>query len=195
MQKELEQLLRNDTAIVAKSYISFGNHIDPKTLKTKVITAIDGLYDTCDAVIVAFGTCQSLTNLADSVSIPIFQLDNEDCISILLTKHQYQKERSIEPGTFFMTPGWCQSYQVSLFKDLHIQEATKKRGIDEDYILRLLFKNYTRLLFIDTGIPNPQQYEVHAQALAQRLNLRYEKTQGTIKTLQSLINKAKNQDP
>ena len=104
---------------------------------------------------------------------------------------EMMQERLKEPGTFFMSPGWCQVDQHQLFRDFQIEKTALKHGLDEDTLLKLLFKNYTRLLFIDTGVPNPHRFEVRAQALAKRLNLRYEKRSGTLSTLQSLIYRAK----
>jgi hypothetical protein len=191
LRKEIETLLQDDPSITVIRYLEFGNHVHPKQLKQKVIDTIEEIKDHCDSIIVGFGVCQSLGDLPSCVDIPLVTLDNDDCISILLTKQRYKEELEKETGTYFMTPGWCDRPTDDMFKEFKIQDSALRRGKDPQYFIKLLFKNYKRLLFIDTGVTDKTKYEQTAREVAQMLGLKFEETNGCLTNLKDLLSRAK----
>ncbi len=192
MQRELEKIINDDPDIVIKKFIDFGNHTYPEKLRAKVVQTIEEIKDKCDIVLVGFGLCQSLRDLSKFVSVDILKPNNDDCISIMLTDERYRGELKKEVGTYFMTPGWCDQGLENLQKNLRINEVAKKRGLNSDFFLKLLFKNYTRVLYIDTGVGNNQEFERKAKEVAKKLKLKFEKTSGSSIILENLLKKAKD---
>jgi len=192
MRTELEQIIKDEPDVVAKRYIEFGSHVYPEKLRHEVAEAIEEIKNSCDVVIVGFGFCQSLRNLSQLVSAPILMAKNEDCISILLTADKYRQELKKEAGTYFMTPGWCEHGLDGVKRDLHVDEVAKQAGTDPDRLLQLLFKNYTRVLYVDTGTRNARECERMAEDVAKKLKVKFETTTGSLNTLKELFGNAKN---
>jgi len=192
MRAELEQVIKDEPDVVAKRYIKFGSHVYPEKLKHEVAEAIEEVKSSCDIVVVGFGFCQSLQNLSQLVSPPILMAKNEDCISILLTGDKYHQELKKEAGTYFMTPGWCEQGLEGIKRDLHVDDVAKQAGIDSDRLLHLLFRNYTRVLYVDTGTENARECEKVAEDVARMLKVKFETTTGSLNTLKDLFSKAKN---
>jgi hypothetical protein len=192
MQRELEKIINDDPDITVKKFIDFGKHTYPEKLKDKVVQTIEEIKDKCDIVLVGYGLCQSLKDLSKFVSVDILKPNNDDCISIMLTDERYRSELKKEAGTYFMTPGWCDQGLENFQKNLRINEVAKKRGLNSDFFLKLLFKNYTRVLYIDTGVGNSQEFERKAKEVAKKLKLKFEKTSGSLIIFENLLKNAKD---
>jgi hypothetical protein len=191
MRGELEEVIKDDPHVVVRKYLEFGNHSFPDMLQQEVVKTIEEIKDSCDVVLVGFGRCRGLENLPQLVDAPILMVGNEDCISILLTEDRYHKELKKEAGTYFMTPGWCEQGVVGIKKTLHVEEVAKEREMDSDHLLRMIFRGYTRVLYIDTGIKkdNGLDYEKNAKEMAEKLKVKFEKTSGSLDIIEDLFSR------
>jgi hypothetical protein len=64
----------------------------------------------------------------------------------------------------------------------------KKYGPEQaDRMMKLVFKNYTRLAFIDTGHYEQERYHEYARRTAERFDLRYEEIPGSTALIKKML--------
>ena len=165
--------------------LDFGLHTDPKSLKIALQNAIDSSAPNIETILLGYGLCsQAVVGLrSGSRTLIIPRVD--DCIAIFLgSAAEYQKQCHIVPGTYYLTKGWIESGDTPFSEyDIlvkHYGERTAKRIINQ------ILKNYTRLVFINTG-NNLKYYREHARSMAERFNLRYEEIQGSDAIIKKML--------
>ena len=105
------------------------------------------------------------------VKVPTVMLPGADCIDALLTTPEYNEEKAICAGTWFVSPGWAEAGVEGLIKELHLDTV---EGVDPQFFLDMLFDSYQRCLFIDTGIGNTEYYRGKSEEVANQLKLRHD---------------------
>jgi hypothetical protein len=165
--------------------LDFGLHTDPKSLKIALQNAINSSAPDIDTILLGYGLCsQAVVGLrSGSRTLIIPRVD--DCIAIFLgSAAEYQKQCHIVPGTYYLTKGWIESGDTPFSEyDIlvkHYGEQTAQRIINQ------ILKNYTRLVFINTG-NNLKYYREHARSMAERFKLRYEEIQGSDAIIQKML--------
>jgi hypothetical protein len=191
-ERALEALLEDEKDIVHKEYLEFGLHIHPEELKRVVLERIGLLEGKVDAVLLGYGICSSLKDIAGQVRVPTVQLNGDDCIGVLLTSEEYDRERKICAGTMYHTPYFSKMGREWFERRLREQMPDhEEAGIDVDWYLRTMFNGYQRVLFIDDGLGNMEEFEALSQQFARELDLRYERRCGTLETLKDGIARTK----
>ena len=188
-RRELEMILADDGDIAIKEYLEFGLHEFPEELKRTVADKVNSLQGKVDAVFLGYGYCQSLKGITSQLRVPAIMLEADDCVGVLLTSPEYEKERKKCAGTFYATPAFCEMGTEWFEKRLDQQLPREQRemlaaeGMDSMWFLRQLFDGYSRTLFIDTGIGNRDHYEALSIAFASKLNMRHECRCGTLEMI------------
>jgi hypothetical protein len=174
----IEEMLPFIPPRMSYEVLDFGLHTDPKSLKASLQNAIDSSAADIGTILLGYGLCsQAVVGLrSGSRTLVIPRVD--DCIAIFLgSAAEYQKQYRSVPGTYYLTKGWIESGDTPFSEyDILVRsygEQTAQR------ITNQILKNYTRLVFINTGNSKLEYYREHARSMAERFKLRYEEIQGS----------------
>jgi hypothetical protein len=183
-ERGLERLTKDDPDVVCKEYLEFGLHEYPEDLKKTVIKKVNALEGKVDAVLLGYGICNSLKDVTKDMKVPTVQLVGDDCIGVLITPAEYDRERKICAWTLYHTP-----YFALMGRDWFEKDMRKKLpnyeelGITLDWFLGKMFEGYARVLFIDDGLGEKERFLEPSKKFAAELNLRHESRDGTLSLL------------
>jgi hypothetical protein len=174
MKREIDNVLSKMEGITEVVYLEEGKHVYPDQLRVSVLEALNAMKDKVDVIFLGYGHCQSLKGIEDDFDIPVVHPDAEDCIAILLTPERYAEEITKEAGTWFMTPGWAEGGTKMISKAFNLDDFASKYG-DIEELTKELFANYTRGLYIDTGVGDDEYFIDKAKASCEMFKVRLEK--------------------
>ena len=190
LKREIEMLTKDDPDFVHREYLEFALHIDSAVLKQKVTEKVESLKGKVDAVFLGYAVCQSLKGIAKTLSVPTVMLDSDDCIGVLITPEEYEREKRVCTGTWFSSPGWAELGFEGAVKELHL-DVMKSEGYEPIYFLKMLFEGYKRSLYVDTGTGDKEAFVGRAKDFASALNLRHEERDCNMRELKKAIARAK----
>ncbi len=191
-ERGLEEIIKDDTDIVHKEYLEFGLHEYPEDLKRAVVEKVNALQGKVDAVLLGYGICNSLRDITARMSVPTVQLVGDDCIAVLITPDEYDRERKVCAGTMYHTPYFAKMNREWFLRKMRDQVPNyEELGIDPDWYLRKLFDGYSRVLFIDDGLTGIDEFKEISRQFASELSLRHECRGGTFQLLQDGLAKTK----
>ena len=169
MKPEIEFLTKDDPDFVVREYLEFALHEYPQDMKAKIIETVNKYEGQLDAVFLGYAICNSLEGVTKLLMVPTVMLNGVDCIDAILTTSEYEKEKKICTGTWFMTPGWAEAGITGLIKEFHLDSV---EGFEPGFFLDMLFESYQRCLFIDDGIGSEDHYRKKSEEVARGLKLR-----------------------
>jgi hypothetical protein len=191
-QRDLDYIVGNDPEIVHKEYMEFGLHEWPENLKRAVVDKVNSLEGEVDVVLLGYGICNSLKDITKNLRVPTVQLVGDDCIGVLLTQEEYDRERKKCAGTMYHTPYFAEMnrewFEKKLRKDLPNYEEL---GVSVDWFLEKMFDGYSRVLFIDDGLGDMERPLELSRRFAADLKLRHECRDGTLAMLKDGLEKTK----
>lgn len=173
MMDEVEAI-RPEQIVV--EYVEYALHRNPEKLRAELQKKIDGENEATVLVFV-YGLCsRGLDGLkAGSKTLVIPRV--HDCISLLLgSRQRYEEEFGADPGTYYLSKGW-----IDQQADPYMEYEENKAKYGEEnarWISDQLYRNYKRVVFIDTQLPDLEQYEEYSQRVADFLNCCYQKVSG-----------------
>ena len=179
LRKEFELLVADDPDIVHVEYLDFSLHADPKALKSTIEEKVKALEGKVDAVLLGYGMCKGLKNIEKHLTLPAVLLEGDDCVDILLPPDEYAKELKKCAGTWFAIPAIAVRHEEYINKTLNL-DSYHNEEYDADFILNMLFENYSRCLFIDTGVEGHKECKRKSIEFAESHNLRHETRCGSI---------------
>lgn len=182
----IEEMLPYLPEGISYEVLDFGLHLVPANLKSKLQEAIDASGEHFDTILLGYRLCSmALVGLrANQCTLVTPRVD--DCIAIFLGSHQsYLEQASKAPGTYYLTKGWIEVADTP-FDDYErlIAKYGKTRA---DQVIKTLLKNYTRLVYIDTGHADKQRYIDYARRTADQFNLRFEELPGSSSLILKLL--------
>ena len=157
---EPERLLFLDSAL----------HNVPEKMRTTLVEKINEMAEDVDAILLGYGTCQSLENIQDEVAIPLIHPRVDDCLCMMLGPDRYAAELEKQAGTWFMTPGWAEVGVEMVIKELGL-DRVEKMGKDPLEFAKMMFNHYKRVLLIDTGVGNQEKMMEKSQEFCSHFNL------------------------
>ena len=182
MMDEIEKMKPADMAV---EYVEYALHQTPDKLREELQKRIDE-EEEADTLVFVYGLCSNgLDGLrAGDKTLVIPRV--HDCISLLLgSRDLYSRTFEENPGTYFLSKGWIDQeadpYQEYLRYVERYGEETARWVIGECY------KNYTRVVFIDTGLPGMEEYEEHAKKVAAFLEAEYVRVEGDESYFEQLV--------
>jgi Protein of unknown function (DUF1638) len=182
----IEEMLPHLPPEVQTLTLDFGLHLRPDGLRKSLQEAIDATAGTADTIVLGYGLCsQAVVGLhATAATLVVPCVD--DCISIFLgSRTAYQQQARKAPGTYYLTKGWIEVGD-SPFEE-HKKLVVRYGQQRADRMSRLLFKNYTRLAFINTGQHDLERYRAYARENSEKFGLCYEEIEGSRALVQKMI--------
>jgi hypothetical protein len=189
LEKEIKTLAKDIPEVTHFEVMEWGLHVQPDRLLGAVTDRIRQMEERVDAVMLGYGRCQAMHRLPADFKVPIFRPEAEDCIGVLLGQEQYEKEIRQEAGTWFFSRGWTEMGMDFIFHELQVNRLAKK-GLDPLKIAHRMLKNFTRGLYIETGLEDDLRLWPKAQEISREFHLRLERTAGSFNLLRQTLEKA-----
>jgi len=166
--------------------LEFGLHNEPDKLKASLQNAINAVEPDVEIILLGYGLCsRSVTSLkSERCTLVIPKID--DCIGIFLgSLDEYNRQHSKEPGTLYFTKGWLEAHENPYDQ---MPDLVKKYGeAKARSYFKILIKNYTRMVFINTGNYKIDSYRERVIVSAKELNLRYEEINGSNALIKKML--------
>ena len=139
-----------------------------------------------DTIILGYGLCSMAVVGLKATNCTVVVPRVDDCIAIFLGSYAaYKKQAGQEPGTYYLTKGWIEVFDTPLAE---YERLVERYGPEQaDRMIKLMFKNYTRLAFIDTGHYEQDRYREFARHIAEHLGLRYEELSGSTALVKKML--------
>jgi hypothetical protein len=189
LEKEIKALMADNPEVARFEVLEWGLHVQPDRLLAAVTERIRGMEHEVRAVVLGYGRCQALDRLPADFQVPIFRPEAEDCIGVLLGQERYEQEIRKEAGTWFFSRGWTEMGMDFIFHELQINRLAEK-GIDPLRIAHRMLRDFTRGLYIETGLEDDEGLWPKALDISREFNLRLERTKGSLDLLQETISQA-----
>jgi hypothetical protein len=189
LEKEIEALVRDNPEVTRFEVLEWGLHVQPDKLLAAVTGQIREMENEVRAVVLGYGRCQALDRLPGDFKVPVFRPQAEDCIGVLLGQERYEQEIRREAGTWFFSRGWTEMGMDFIFHELQLNRLAEK-GIDPLRIAHRMLRDFTRGLYIETGLEDDQLLWPRAVEISQEFNLRLERISGRFDLLKQTINRA-----
>lgn len=184
MEREISQFMNGR---VRFKFFDYGLHHTPenmaKTLQIEIDQASEENYD---GIILGYGLCSNgivgIHSKKNRLIIPRIH----DCISLFLGSPELYKEQAKQhPGTYYLTPGWIEKGETPISKFSSYAQSYGEETAR--WILHEEMKNYTRIVFIDTGVNDSEPYRKIACQNADFLGISYEEMKGSPKLFKGLV--------
>ena len=188
LKEEIEFLTKDDPDFVHREYLEFALHENPEHMRDVIIEKVNSLKGKIDAVFLGYAICSSLENVTERFDVPAAMLPGADCIDALLGTEEYNREKKICAGTWFSSPGWANEGLNGLIKELHLDSM---EGYDPSFFFDIIFASYERVLFIDTGIGNEEEYRRKSEDFASELKLGHDCRKCGLGRIQETIDRTK----
>jgi hypothetical protein len=189
LEKEIEALVRDNPEVTRFEVLEWGLHVQPDKLLAAVTGQIREMENEVRAVVLGYGRCQALDRLPGDFKVPVFRPEAEDCIGVLLGQERYEQEIRREAGTWFFSRGWTELGMDFIFHELQLNRLAEK-GKDPLRIAHRMLRDFTRGLYIETGLEDDQLLWPRAVEISQEFNLRLERISGRFDLLKQTINRA-----
>lgn len=188
--------------LIEVTIVEQGLHdLGEKKMSSSLQVAIDSIdVEKYDAILLAYGLCNYGTRNLRS-SIPIVLPRAHDCITLLLgSNERYLEYFKANPGTYFRSVGWTERANSSLTnpgsttREMGMstyEEYVEKYGEENaQYLMEVLndhLRNYSRLAYIDTGIPNTDDQEQASRDWANEQGWAYTRLEGSTRLIAGLM--------
>ncbi len=174
----IEEMLPLMPPDLAYEVLDFGLHLVPANLKVRLQEAIDAACPEYDTLILGYGLCSLAVVGLKSRNCTIVIPRVDDCIACFLgSREAYNAEHQKEPGTYYLTKGWIEVSDTLL--DEYNRSVEKYGQERAERIMRVMLRNYKRLVYIDTGTENQAYYRRYARIVAEKFNLSFEEVKGS----------------
>jgi hypothetical protein len=174
----IEEMLPFMPSEMAYQVLDFGLHLSPGNLKNTLQEAIDASCADYQTILLGYGLCSMAVVGLQAKGCTLVVPRVDDCIAIFLGSRQaYTEQAKKEPGTYYLTKGWIEVADTPFDEfERMVEQYGQARA---ERIMKVMLKNYTRLVYIDTGQGDKESYVEGARQTAARFNLRFEEIRGS----------------
>ncbi|RPI83358.1 MAG: DUF1638 domain-containing protein [Chloroflexi bacterium] len=174
----IEEMLPFMPPEMSYEVLDFGLHLVPGNLKKKLQETVDASCSRFSTILLGYGLCSMALVGLQSRQCTLVTPRVDDCIAIFLGSRQsYLEQAKKAPGTYYLTKGWIEVADTPFGE---YERMINKYGKDKaDYLMDVMLKNYTRLVYIDTGHSDNQPYIDYAQKTAEQFKLKFEEIRGS----------------
>jgi hypothetical protein len=183
----IEEMLPLLSEAVDYETLDLGLHINPDELRKTIQAKIDASNNGKGAILLGYGLCSRAVVGLQSENCALVVPRVDDCISIFLgSREAYLKQMRTEPGTYYLTKGWIEAGD----NPFGLYDQTVERyGLGKaEWLIKRMLKNYTRLVFINTGQYEVDYYREYSKRMASRYDLRYEEISGSPTLVDKMVN-------
>lgn len=166
-------------------FVSMDFHLYPKKLKVELQNIIDRSTG-YNRIILAFGLCGGASNGLKVNDSTLIIPKVHDCISIFLCNGtkcvcDFKKEK----GTFYLSSGWMIT-EKSILSD-H-KKILEKYGEKKAFsILKRMYDEYKKVLFIKTGSSAEDEVIVQSKEIAKLLDVKHEIIKGKTDFIEKIV--------
>jgi len=182
-----DELLRFQTERTSFVFLEQSLHRVPQKMRPIIEEEIDRAdHQDWDYILLGYGLCSNGILGLRAQRHPIVIPRVHDCISFFLgSPERYLEEHKKEPGTYYLTRGWIEEGK----SPLGIYEEYCERQGEEiaQWAIKEEFKNYTRMVLVDTGLNICDAHRKHARENARFLGLRYEEMKGSLEFFEKMV--------
>ena len=153
-----------------------------------------------DAILLAYGLCNNGVR-GLRARVPLVVPRAHDCITLLMgSKEEYQRHFQENPGTYYLSVGWIERAKSNLSNP---QSTTRAMGMGsyEEYVekygeenacylmetLNNHLRNYSRVAYIDTGIPGTDYHKQTAEEWADEQGWEYSIVRGSTQLIAKMM--------
>lgn len=166
--------------------LEFGLHLRPEKLRARLQQAVDESGAAADTILVGYGLCSNAVVGLRSERCTLVVPKVHDCIALFLgSREAYLREARREPGTYYLTKGWIEAGGTPFSE--HAELAARYGEARARRMTRMALRNYTRLVFIETGSRVLDRYRGWARRAGEEFGLRYEEVRGEPSLLRKMI--------
>ena len=163
---------------VSFEFLEQGLHRTPDEMPAAIQDKIHRTDSGIDYIVLGYGLCGNGIVGVKAEKQPLVVPRAHDCVGLFLgSLEAHLKEIHKAPGTYFLTKGWIEQGKspLVLFEE-YVQRygrQTAEWATGEEY------KNYTRLVLVDTGAYDLAAYREYARENAAFLGVAYEEIRGS----------------
>ena len=166
--------------------LEFGLHLRPEKLHVRLQQAVDQAAGSADTVLLGYGLCSNAVVGLRSDWCTLVVPKVHDCIALLLgSREGHLREARREPGTYYLTKGWIEAGGTPFSEHRSLVERYGEARARR--MSRLALRNYTRLVFIQTGSRELDEYRRYARRASEEFGLRYQEIRGEPALLKKMI--------
>ena len=185
LEQELNAVLGQSADSFVVKWFEKGLHNSPDRLRDALQKELDGLHPETSRVILTYGYCGGcIAGLHSHAQLIIPRVD--DCLTLLLGSHARRLEFSAHgTGAYFLTEAWIDSDRsITVEYDYTIQKYGEKSGRE---IFNLMFRNYSMIALLDTGLCPIEAAQKKSQEIADALGLQLRVVPATLNYLRALV--------
>lgn len=183
----IEEMLPLLPADMAYEVLDFGLHLAPANLRKGLQEKIDEASGKYDTLLLGYGLCSLAVIGLKANNCRLVIPRTDDCIAIFLgSQNAYTEQARKEVGTYYLTKGWIEVADTPFDE---YEKLVEQYGAERaNRIMKTMLKNYTRLVYIDTGRGDKQAYVEYAKKTAAQFDLRFEEIRGSNALILKMIN-------
>ena len=167
--------------------LDLGLHVKPEELRKVLQERIDLSNKKEGAILLGYGLCSRTVVGLRSEKCSLIVPSVDDCIGIFLgSREAYLQQLKAEPGTYYLTKGWIEASDNPF--GCYNQMAERYGPEQAERLIKRMLKNYTRLVFINTGQWEVEHYRQYSRAMASRYDLRFEEIKGSEALVTKMVN-------
>jgi len=183
--REISWCVSRSENVVDVRFLRKGLHdLGEKEMVAALQKEIDSVeLERSEAILLGYGLCNNGIRGLRSKKSKLVVPRAHDCITLLLgSKERYRQYFDANPGTYFRSTGWAErdvpAEQKGAYTQLGLlptyEEYVKKYGEDNAKFLMETMgsweKNYSRMAYVDMGIPEFPDYSENAKKEAEEKN-------------------------
>ena len=189
LEAEIGLLQRKYPQIAEVRIMPWGLHVEPDRMVVEITAAVREMAGRVEAVVLAYGRCQSMDRLPDDFGVPVFRPPGEDCIGVLMGQDRYHEELMKNAGTWFLTPGWTHLGMEFVFRELQTHRIAKK-GINPMEAAKRMLRDFNRALLIQSEADDRGRLREEALEIARTFDWKLEETEGSLSALETAVRQA-----
>lgn len=166
-------------------FVPMGLHLHPHKLRLELQEMITRA-DRFSRIILGFGLCGGAASGIRAINVPLTIPRVHDCIPLLVGSPSVYREIAGTAGTFYLSGGWIKgknSIRAEYDRILSLYGRQKT-----DRVIKTMFAQYRRFLYIKTGHRDEQALIAEAADLSAILGLSFDTLEGKTEYLHSLVN-------
>jgi hypothetical protein len=186
-QVVMEELLPLLPKSVQYETLEYGLHVNPDALKAAIQERIDASIGGQGTILLGYGLCSRAVVGLRSKTCSLVVPRTDDCIGIFLGSREAYLEQALKtPGTYYLTKGWIEAGDnvFGMYDKMVARYGAEKA----EWLMGKMLRNYTRLVLINTGQYDVEQYREYSRKMAFRFHLRFEEIAGSTAMVSKLLN-------